>query len=161
LEEGGSLLGYAIGLWWGVPLSRRLTFQTEALFSMKGDSESAAGYTASTHLGYFDLPLLAKVGFLPDAPVQPSLFAGPSLAFNLSAHSGLEGEGSEVDVDVKDQVGTFDLGLMIGGGLDFEKGGRTFGVDLRYSRGLLDVADGVNGSAHNEVFTVMGSIGLK
>jgi hypothetical protein len=135
--------------------------QTEALFSMKGDSESAAGYTASTHLGYFDLPVLAKFGFLHDAPVQPSLFAGPSLAFNLSAHSGLEGEDLEVDVDVKDQVGAFDLGLVIGGGLDIERGGRTFGVDLRYSRGLLDVGDGVSGSARNEVFAVMGSIGLQ
>ena len=161
LEEGGSLRGYALGIWWGVPLSRRLTIQAEALFSMKGDSESAAGFTTSTHLGYFDLPVLAKFGFLPDAPVQPSLFVGPSLAFNVSASSSLEGEDSEVEVDVKDQVGGFDFGLVIGGGLDFVRGGRTFGVDMRYSRGLRDVEDGENGSAHNEAITVMGSIGLR
>jgi Outer membrane protein beta-barrel domain len=160
LEEGGSLHGYAFGFWVGVPLSHQLMIQTEALFSMKGDSETAAGYTTSTHLGYFELPVLAKFGFLHDAPVRPSLFIGPSLAVNHSAHSKLEGEGSEVDIDVKDQVRTFDLGLVIGGGLDFERGGRAFGVDLRYSRGLRDVGDGVNGSAHNGVFTVMGSIGL-
>jgi len=161
LQEGGSLTGYAFGFWLGVPLMHRLTIQTEALFSMKGDSENAAGYTASTRLGYFELPVLAKFGFLHDAPVQPSLFVGPSLAVNFSANSKLEGEDSEVDVDVKDQVGAFDLGLVVGGGVDFPLGGRTMGVDLRYTRGLLDVGDGVNGSAYNEAFAVMWSIGLR
>jgi hypothetical protein len=161
LEESGSLRGYAFGFWWGVPLARRLMIQAEALFSMKGDAESEAGYTYSTRLGYFDLPVLAKFSLFPDAPVQPSFFAGPSLGFNVSAHSKLEGEGGEADADVKDRVGAFDLGLAIGGGLDFGRGGRTFGVDLRYCRGLSDVGDGVNGSARNEVFTVMGSVGLR
>lgn len=161
LEDSGSLRGYAFGIWWGMPLWNRMTFQTEALFSMKGDSESAGGYTASTHLSYIDIPLLAKFGFLPDSPVRPSLFAGPSLGFNVSAHSGLEGEGGEVDMDVKDQVGTFDLGLVIGGGVDFGRGGRTYGVDVRYSKGLRDVAESENGSAHNEAIYVMGSIGLR
>jgi outer membrane protein with beta-barrel domain len=161
LEDSGSLRGYAFGIWWGMPLWNRLTFQTEALFSMKGDSESAGGYTASTHLSYIDVPLLAKFGFLPNSVVQPSLFVGPSLGFNVSAHSGLEGEGGEVDMDVKDQVGTFDLGLVIGGGVDFGRGGRTYGVDVRYSKGLRDVAESEAGSAHNEAIYVMGSIGLR
>jgi hypothetical protein len=164
LEESGSLRGYAFGIWWGVPLSsisRRLMVQTEAIFSMKGDSESASGYTASTHLSYFDLPILAKLDLFPDAPVMPSLFVGPSLGFNLSANSSLEGDGNEVEVDVKDQVGTFDLGVVFGGGVDFQAGGRTFGMDLRYTRGMSDVGDGTNGSARNEAITVMGSIGLR
>jgi hypothetical protein len=164
LEESGSLRGYAFGIWWGVPLSglsRRLMIQTEAIFSMKGDSESASGYTASTHLSYFDLPILAKFDLLPDAPVLPSIFVGPSLGFNLTANSSLEGEDSEVEVDVKDQVGVFDLGLVVGGGLDFARGGRTFGVDLRYTRGMSDIGNGANGSARNEAITLMGSIGLR
>lgn len=161
LQEGGSLTGYAFGFWVGVPVAHRLMIQPEALFSMKGDSESAAGYTASTHLGYFELPVLARFGFLDDAPVQPSLFGGPSLAVNFSANSKLEGEGSEVEADNKDQVSAFDLGLVVGGGVDFPLGGKTMGVDLRYSRGLLDVGDGVSGSARNEAFTLMWSIALR
>ena len=51
--------------------------------------------------------------------------------------------------------------LVVGGGVDFPLGGRSMGVDLRYSRGLLDVADGVNGSARNEAFAVMWSIALR
>ena len=164
LEESGSLRGYAFGIWWGVPisaLSPRLMVQTEALFSMKGDSESTSGYTASTHLSYFEIPILAKFDLFPDAPVLPSVFVGPSLGFNLSGKSSLEGEDGEVEVDVKDQVGTFDLGLVFGGGLDFRAGGRTFGVDVRYNKGMSDIGDGANGSARNEAITVMGSVGLR
>jgi hypothetical protein len=161
LEEGGSLRSYVLGAWCGVPLSRHLMIQTEALFSMKGDAETAAGYTASTRLGYFELPVLARVGFLHGAPVQPSLFGGPSLAINFSARAKLEGEGSDVEVDVKDQVAAFDLGLVVGGGLDFAVGATSLGFDVRYSRGMLDVGDGANGSARNEVVTVMGSVALR
>jgi hypothetical protein len=162
LEDGGSLRGYALGFWCGVPVWRRLTIQTEALFSMKGDSESASGYTVSTHLGYFELPVLARVDLLHDALARPFLFVGPSLAINLSARSKFEGDDTSVDVDVKDQVGGIDLGLVVGGGLDFALGGKTLGVDVRYSRGLTDVVgDGVNASAHNESIAVMTSIGLR
>jgi len=161
LEEGGSLLGYALGLWWGVPLGNRLMIQPEALFSMKGDSESASGYTASTSLGYIEVPVLARFCILPNASVQPALFAGPSMAFNLSAHAKLEGEGRNVDVNVKDEVASFEFGLVAGGGLGFVVGGKTLGVDVRYSRGLSDVGDGVSGSAHNEAVAVMLSFGLQ
>jgi len=161
LEETGSLRGYAFGFWWGVPITNRLQVQAEALFSKKGDAESASGYTASTHLSYFELPILARFGLLPDAPVRPSFFAGPSLSFNIAARSSLEGEDGEVDVDVKDQVGAFDFGLVLGGGLDFARGGRTFGVDVRYCKGLSDVGDGANGSAHNESIAILGSLGLQ
>jgi len=160
-EDSGSLRGYAFGFWWGVPVVNRLSVQAEALFSMRGDSESEAGYNYSTRLGYFDLPILGKLNFFPDAAIQPSFFAGPSLGFNVSAHSKLEGESGEADIDVKDRVGTVDFGLAIGGGLDFRRGGRTFGVDVRYIKGLSNVADGANGSAHNESIAIMGSIGLK
>jgi hypothetical protein len=161
LQESGSLTGYVLGFWVGVPLAHRLMIQPEALFSMKGDAENADGYTASTRLGYFELPVLAKLGFLSDAPVRPSVFGGPSLAVNFTANSKLEGDGSEVEADVKDKVSSFDLGLVVGGGVDFPLGGKTMGVDLRYTRGLLDVGDGVNGSAYNEAFAVMWSMGLR
>jgi hypothetical protein len=162
LEDDNSLQSYAVGAWWGIPVNRRLTIQTEALYSVKGDAESAGGYTASTHMGYIDVPVLAKVGFLHSAPVQPSLFLGPSLAVNLSAKSKLQGNGSDADVDVKDQVRTFDFGLVVGGGVDFQVAERTFGVDLRYSKGLSNVVgEGANGSARNDVIAVMGSIGLQ
>jgi hypothetical protein len=162
LEEGGSLKSYAFGAWWGTPLTRRLTLSAEALYSVRGDAETAGGYTASTHMGYLDVPVLAKVGFLQGAAAQPSLFLGPSLAVNLSASSRLEGGDGDMDLDVKDQVRAFDVGMVVGGALDFTLARRTYGVELRYTRGLSNaVADGANGDARNDVIAVMGSVGLQ
>jgi len=162
LEDGDSLKSYALGAWYGLPLTRRISFQTEALYSVKGDAESSDGYTASTKVSYLDVPVLAKVGFMHGGTFQPSLFLGPSMALNLSAKSRFEGGGSDIEVDVKDQMRKFDLGLVVGGGVDFPVSGRNFGVELRYSKGLSNAAgEDANGDAHNDVLAVMGTIGLK
>ena len=162
LEDRGSLTSYAFGAWYGIPLNRRFTVQTEALYSVKGDAETSGGYTASTHVSYLDVPVLAKVGFLHGAPVQPALFVGPSLALNVSAKSKLEGEGNTLDMDIKDEVRNFDLGLVLGGGVDFSVGTHTCGVELRYSKGLTNAAsDALAGSARNDVLAIMGSVGLE
>jgi hypothetical protein len=161
LEEGDSLRSYALGGWLGVPLNRRLAVQAEALYSVKGDSETVGGYTTSTRLAYIDVPVVARVGFLHDAAAQPSLFLGPLLAVNVSASSKLEGDGVDTEVDVKDDVRAFELGLVMGGGVDFAVGRRTVGVELRYSKGLSNIAgDGANGTARNDVLAILGSIGL-
>ncbi len=161
-EEGGSLKSFAFGGWWGMPLNRRLTLQTEAIYSVKGDQETEGGYTTSTHMSYIDVPVLAKLGFLHGSTTQPSLFLGPSLSVNVSANAKLEGEGSDVDLDVKDQVRPIDFGLVVGGGVDFLLGARTCGVEVRYSHGLSNAAgDEANGTAHNSVLAVMGSIALQ
>lgn len=161
LEDQNSLQSYALGAWWGIPLNRSFTLQPEAFYSVKGDAESSGGYTSSTHMGYLDVPVLMKMGFLHGSAAQPSLFLGPSLAVNLSANAKLEGEGTSIDMDVKDQVADFELDLVVGGGVDFRVGERTVGLDLRYSKGLSNAAaDGANGSGRNDVIAILGSIGL-
>ncbi len=150
-QEDGSLKSFAFGGWWGMPLNRRFTLQTEAIYSVKGDTETAGGYTTSTHMSYIDVPVLAKLGFKHGSPAQPSLFLGPSVSLNVAANSKLEGEGADIDVDVKSQVRTVDFGLVVGGGVDFAFGQRSCGLELRYSRGLSNAAgDEANGSAHNK-----------
>jgi Outer membrane protein beta-barrel domain len=161
LEDSGSLQSYAFGAWWGIPLNRHVTIQPEAYYSVKGDAETSGGYTSSTRISYVDVPVLVKLGFLQDAPARPSLFLGPSMGVNLAAKATLEGPGTSVDVDVKDRVHPLELAFVVGGGLDFPVAGRTFGVDVRYSRGLNNVADGVNGTGYNSVLAIMGSVGLQ
>ncbi len=162
LEDEGSLKGYALGAWWGIPLNRRLSLRAEALYSMKGDSETSGGYTATTHVSYIDVPVLAKVRLLNGGTAQPSLFLGPSMAINVGANSTLEGQGTELDVDIQDQVSSFELGMVVGAGVDFDLGANTYGVELRYARGLSNAAaETANGDAHNNVIAVMGSVGFK
>lgn len=161
LEEEDSLTSFAVGAWWRIPLNRSVSIQPEALYAVKGDSQAGDGYTTKTKLGYIDVPVLARIGFMNGAPYQPSLYAGPLVAFNLSASAKVEGGGGDVALDVKDQVKPFEFGMVVGGGIDFEVGARTYGVDVRYTKGLSNMADeGANGTGHNDVLTFMGSIGL-
>lgn len=162
LEDGDSLKSYAVGAWWNTPLNRRLSLHAEALYSVKGDAERDGDYTAATRMKYIDVPVLARIGFMNGGTAQPSLFFGPSLALNLSAHSTFEGNGTDVDVDVKDQTNGVDVGVVLGGALDFPIGQRTFGLEVRYSKGLTNaVGEDANGDARNDVLAFLGSVGLQ
>jgi hypothetical protein len=162
LEDADTLQSFALGIWYGRPLNRQFSLLAEGLYSVKGDAESGDEYDVSTKVSYLDIPVLAKMGFMHGGPIQPSVFLGPSMALNLSAKSRFEGEGSEIEVDVKDQMNTFDLGLVVGGGVEFPVGKRSFGVELRYSKGLTNAVDeNANGDAHNNVLAVMGSFALQ
>jgi hypothetical protein len=162
LQDDGSLRSYAAGLWWDRPLRGRMTLRTEALYAVKGDAESAGGYVASTRISSVDLSVLGKVGLMGGSRVRSSFFFGPSVAVILSAKSRLEGERSDVRIDVKDQLRSLDPGIVVGGGLDFTLRERTCGIEVRYSRGLSNVAgDSANGRARTSAFGILGEIGLQ
>jgi hypothetical protein len=158
-ELADSRGGLSLGGYVGIPLTPSLSLQPEALFTMKGDREEADGVEGSFKLNYIEVPVLAKASFMPMSPAKPSIFAGPSVSYNLSAKT----EATGVDeLDVKDQVNPFDFGLVFGGGLDFPMAGtKSFGVDVRYTMGLTNTIDGDTGAeAKNNVFSIMGTLGF-
>ena len=164
-ELGDSRSGLAIGGYVGIPLrATPITIQPEALFTMKGDSEEAAGVTGSMKLDYIEVPVLAKASFMPMAPARPSIFLGPSLAYNVSAKTAIEGTGLlDGEVDVKDQTNSFDFGLVVGGGLDIPlaNGARSLGIDVRYTHGFTNTIDSDTGAeAKNNVISIMGTFGF-
>jgi len=161
LEDTGSLRSMAAGIWWDRSVSR-LSLRTEILFSMKGDAESASGYTALTRIGYLEIAPLAALHLLPESAVRPSLFVGPSLGAKLSASSKLEGDGTDASVGVKDQLRALDAGFVVGGLVDLRIRERSYGVEVRWSRGLTNAtSESANGDAQNSVLSVLGSIGLR
>ena len=164
-ELGDSRNGLALGGYVGIPLrATPITIQPEALFTMKGDSQEAGGVSSSMKLDYIEVPVLAKASFMPMAPAKPSLFLGPSVAYNLSAKTAIEGTGLlDGEADVKDQMKSFDFGLVIGGGLDIPLAGgaRSLGIDVRYTHGLTNTIDGDTGAeAKNSVISIMGTLGF-
>jgi hypothetical protein len=157
--------GMAIGGYIGIPLAPGWSIQPEALFSMKGDKEEASGVSGSAKLDYIEVPVLAKASFMPHASAHPSLFAGPSVAYNLSSKTAIEGMGAPLDgeYDMKDETSAFDFGLVFGGGLEIpmSSGVRTVGIDVRYTLGLTNTIDQDTGvEAKNHVLSIMGSIGF-
>ena len=70
----------------------------------------------------------------------------------------MEGTGLlDGEVDVKDNTSSVDLGLVLGGGLEFNN----FGLDVRYTMGLSNVNDSDSATeVKNNVFSIMGSFGF-
>ncbi len=141
--------GLAIGGYVGFPVLPNLQIQPEALFMMKG-AEYDDGAT-SAKLNYIEVPVLAKLGFMNQSPAHPSIFLGPSLAFNASSKQ----ESDAGEIDVKDNTNPVDLGVVVGAGLDFQN----LGIDVRYTRGLTNANDveGSDTEVTNSVISIMGS----
>jgi hypothetical protein len=144
--------GLALGGFVGFPVLPNLQIQPEALFMMKGAEEDGDTGTSSYKLNYIEVPVLAKLGFMNQSPAHPSIFLGPSLAFNATSKADLAGAG---EIDVKDNTKPVDVGVVVGAGLDFQN----LGIDVRYTRGLTNTADfeGSDTEVTNSVVSIMGS----
>lgn len=147
-----SRTGLALGGFVGIPVLPNVQIQPEALFMMKGDAENGDTGTASYKLNYIEVPVLAKIGFMNQSPAHPTLFVGPSVAFNASSKADLP----TGEIDIKDDTKSVDLGVVVGAGVDFQN----VGVDVRYTRGLTNVNDDPTSSTDvtNSVISIMGSI---
>jgi hypothetical protein len=156
-EAADSRNGMAVGGWLQLPVAPMFSVQPEAYFSMKGDSEESGGVTASINMDYLEVPVLAKATFgAPGSPVSPSLFAGPSVGLNISSKAKVEGSGtSDGEFDVKDATKSTDFGFVFGGAVEFGN----VGIDVRYSKGLTNVAeDSAGGEIKNNVISILGSL---
>lgn len=119
--------------------------QPEVLYVQKGskqeDEVSGTTITATTKLDYVEVPVLAKFQLPLGGPFSPNLFAGPSVGFNASAETEVEGGGQSQTNDISDDVSSTEFGLVFGVGGDFGIGAGTITVDARYNLGLTNVDD--------------------
>ena len=160
--------GFVFGGFAAVALSDKFTFQPELLFSFQGTAyrdyyngnDDFYYKQQNLNLNYLQIPLMAKYYVAK----KFSLEFGPQFGFLLSAkrntfNYAIIGEDDNYNthsIDVKDNFKTFDFGLNIGGGYDFND---KWGINLRYNFGLNNAAqnDGTNYTANNQVLAVTGS----
>ncbi len=163
-ELSDSRTGMSLGGYVGIPVTPMFAVQPEALFTMKGDSESASGASGSVKLNYIEVPVLARISFMTDAAAHPAIYAGPSVGLNISAKAEGEDDTGSFEADIKDSVSPIDLGMVVGGGVTFPVGAskRNVGLDLRYTMGLSNVNDveASDDDITNGVITIMGSVDL-
>jgi hypothetical protein len=116
--------------------------QPEFLFIRKGCS--LRGTPGGTFLTYFEIPVLLK-GTLPTTgSFKPFIYAGPSLGILLSAKAEVSGFIKET-WDVKDEMNTIDLGILLGIGTDINAGPGAIVLDFRYEPSFLNNAKKENG----------------
>jgi Outer membrane protein beta-barrel domain len=143
--EGQSLdskTGFAGGLFFMYQFSNMFAIQPEAYYTMKGATYSEGGGELTISLDYIEIPVLFKLLIpIEGANIKPSIFAGPSVGFNMAAKSKVEFEGQSQENDLKDDTKSTEFSLAFGGGLGFMIGTNELGVDVRYILGLSTFDD--------------------
>ena len=148
------LTSFAFGAYFNHGFSEVLSIQPELYYSTKGLSESEI-LTIELKESYLEIPVLLKVNFAMEGKNwSPNLFAGPYIAFLMSAK--LE------DIDVKDELAGTDFGLVVGGGFDFglSEGAQTLSLDVRYSMGFTKVDEAVEAEVFNKGFQFLVGFGF-
>ena len=89
--EGQSLdskTGFSGGLFFMYQFSNMFAIQPEAYYTMKGATYSESGADLTISLDYIEVPLLFKLLIpIEGSNIKPSIFAGPSIGFNMTAKS--------------------------------------------------------------------------
>ncbi|MCK4820959.1 outer membrane beta-barrel protein [bacterium] len=106
--------------------SGTFSIRQELTLTTKGSKINSIGELQLTNIFiYLELPLLAKVVLLPEKPVRPHVLFGPAYAVKIFAMN---------NVGVLEDIRTTDLGLILGGGLEFWK----MALDIRCDFGLMN-----------------------
>ncbi len=123
--SAGLSLVYSAIEHFGVGMDVKYSFEGAKVESTLGKSE--------LDLNYVRIPLKAIYFFNNNGnKVRPKIFAGPSFGFLTSAKAN--------DVDVKSQYESFDIGLLLGAGLNYRIVNKTwFNADLSYTHGMKDI----------------------
>ena len=130
-------------------------FQTGLSYSQKGAEFSQdivpEGSEADVAIDYLEVPVLLNLNIpTGPAPVQPRVYAGGNISFELACDVNTAQEGVSGSVEcASDAADDFlgaetkstDFGLLFGGGLGFPAGPGAFNVDVRYDLGLTDIFD--------------------
>ncbi len=99
--------GFSAGAFLGIDLHRLFRLQAEAQYVQKGAKAKEAGVEGTFKLNYFEV-LVPFTLLIPveGAVIQPRLYAGPSIAFEIDCKAEVEegGVSAEVDCD-SEEVG--------------------------------------------------------
>ena len=137
-----SKTGFAGGLFFMYQFSNMFAIQPEAYYTMKGATYSESGADLTISLDYIEVPILVKFIIpIEGSAIKPSIFAGPSIGFNMTAKSKVEFDGESQENDFKDETKSTEFSLAFGGGLGFPVGNGELGVDIRYILGMSTFDD--------------------
>lgn len=148
----GMFIRYGAGVSLGFEMNPNVSLDTDFLYVMKGGKfrdEYRSGneldhtprvFESELSLDYIVINPMFRVTPKKVGP-SPYFMAGPEVGFLMSAEwvSGAEGLG-KTSHDAKDEFGSTDFGLTVGGGLQFPVQKTTlFFVEARYSHGFTDI----------------------
>jgi hypothetical protein len=128
--------GIVVGGFVNVPVTTRLAIQPEGLFSQKGTRFPGDDFEFAVDLDYIEVPVLLQYALSSSADRTISVFAGPSLGFNVRANARVSAGDAHEEEDERDQFEDFDFGITAGMGASVGR----FIIDGRYTFGLTNMA---------------------
>ncbi len=169
--EGTSMkMGGVGGVFMCYKITEIFAIQPEIFFSMKGtkmdfveeiDGEDVTIET-SMKLNYIEIPLLFKVNLPTEGAIKPMLYAGPALGILMTAKVSGEAEGVSVDVDIKDEVKSTDIGILAGAGVGYQmENGGMLSLEARYEIGMTSIDNSAAAdNVKNGVISIMVGYGF-
>ena len=160
IESDGSKFGFSYGLITEFRFAPNYAFATGLDVTYRGGKfkraitllDTITKTTSSISLQYIEIPVTLKlktnqIGYLTyylQAGVAPGLNIRAKADYETTLQSGTYTlNGTESNVDVKDDINNFNLSMIIGGGLEYTlSGSTTLLVGVQFNNGFLDVIDG-------------------
>lgn len=136
--------GFAAGVSFEVPLSRKVSIQPEVLIVRKHAEidlkDSSYWGSEKLSVNYLEIPLLLK--WYPGLR-RGAIFnfqGGLAMGLRMDAlRSSRDEDGTIEDVEGKTLVKATDWGLVVGAGVEFHEFIWALTIDLRYNHGLSDI----------------------
>jgi hypothetical protein len=147
---GESRNGSLFGVFLGTPVAGPLSAQAELFLAKKGGGLSTVVATLpvqlSIQLVYLEVPLLARLAVPLGGRFHPNVFGGGSVALNIGCDIQAEIPGV-IDQQACDEAGdlvvnSFDLGAVVGAGVEYDWRDSSARLEIRQTVGLRDVAPG-------------------
>ena len=125
-------------------------------------TESDGTHTFSTRIDYIDVPLLAKLYIPTKSNFKPDIFAGPDVAFRLTAKAKETAPGFTQTTDIKNNIKSTDFGIAFGLGTSYDLSRGAVTLDARYYAGLTKIDNTVsNATVRNGDFLVLVGYSFK
>lgn len=152
--------GLVVGGFMSYDITEIFCIQPEVLFVMKGAKFATADSSFTDKINYIEVPILVKVSLPVSGKIKPSLYAGPTFNFLLSAKSA---DGTEIDF--KDQISSMDFGIAAGAMVSYQMDKASIFVEGRYDAGLKTIVKNADDTGNkpditNGGFQIMVGVGL-
>jgi hypothetical protein len=153
-------VGVAVGGFVDVPVAPMFSIQPEFLFTQKGAKFEAedpqfGNFKATISVDMIQVPVLGKVKFA-GASVRPFVVFGPGFGFVTRGRQEVEEDGDVEEEDIKDDIESVDVSLIVGGGVQFGNAS----VELRWDHGLRNlVKDDEDDEAKTRTLTILFGYG--
>ena len=153
--------GFTGGFWTALPLSTKVSFQPELMYSQMGGNATFPGslsqYNSTiSHYnltsGYLSIPLLLKLHL----GKVLAIYAGPQFGLLLNGKADVTRNNIKTNVDLKDSLGTTDVAFA--GGIQLFPRGKVH-LDFRYIYGVNNFWTSKTGNYFNQAF--QATVGLR